>query len=474
MKQKETKPRSLRKTLLTLGLCAALIVGFIAGCTTPPEAAQDETTDLVPVQETGLKLNLYQPHPAQAALWQSLAADYKTLTGVDVNVISPKTGAPATELKEALTGEGDKPALFLFTNPREYKAWQDNAMNLGDGQVFQHLIDPRLALVANGKTVGLPLGIEAFGIIYNKTIMSNYFELENKATDYKSMDDIKTHKDLEALVKDLNNHKTELGIDGVFSAPALKAGEGAAWTTRLLSVPMGYEIEKEKIDVTGDKIDELSMRYDTGYHSFYDMMLGYSTADKTKLDTRAYADAVKEFASGKAAMILGSMDFNGHLNSAVGQSVNAEQCQFIPAFMNLNDVQNQGLTYEAVEYIAINGKLEQEEKQAAGEFLNWLVTSEKGMDFLANQLNLLAPYDTITEETMPKNPLANCAMEWLKKEGVSSAVSYSVLSPGEEFRDEVMAKGLVAYAKGESNWDKFKTDLQKGWAEFRAKVDENY
>jgi len=108
----------MRKPLLALSLCAALAIGFLAGCGTAAPGAERETTMQPPAEETGLKLNLYQPHPAQTALWQDLAADYKNLTGVDVAVITPRGGAPATELKEALGGERDRPAIFLFTNPR--------------------------------------------------------------------------------------------------------------------------------------------------------------------------------------------------------------------------------------------------------------------------------------------------------------------------------------------------------------------
>ena len=476
MNKNETRRRPrLRTALLALALCAALVAGFLAGCNRVNlPGGEKETTAQPPAEETGLKLNIYQPHPAQEGLWQALAADYKNLTGVDVAVISPKSGAPATELKEALKGERDKPAIFLFTSPREYNAWQEHAHDITGNPAYQRLIDSRLALTAGEKVIALPVGVEAFGIIYNKQILDDYFALEGKKSGLKSIADVKSYKELEALAKDIHGRKADLGIDGAFAAPALQEGEGVAWTTRLLGVPLGYEIEKKKMDVTGEGVNEVALRYETGYKGFYDVYFAHGTAAKEALETRAYADAVKEFATGKAAMILGGTDFMGHLNSAVGQTVEAGQCAFLPAFMNIEDVKNQGLAFEAVEYAAINGKASEEEIQAAGEFLNWLFTSEKGMDFLAGKLNVLAPYDSVSETALPGNPLSASAFEWLKKEGVSGAVAYSVLTPGEEFRDKVMSKGLLAYARGENDWNKFKTDLKEGWGEYHARMNENY
>jgi len=464
----------MRTALFALALCTALATGFLAGCNATTPGGERETTMQPPAEETGLKLNLYQPHPAREGLWQALAADYKHLTGVDVAVVSPRGGAPATELKEALRGEADRPAIFLFTNPREYKAWQEHAMDVTSNAAYQRLVDKRLALTAGDKVIGMPVGVEAFGIIYNKKILDEYFALEDKKSDLKSIADVKSAKELEALAKDIHERREDLGIEGAFAAPAFKEGESAVWSTRLLGLPLGYEIENKNIDVTGEGANEVTLRYGTGYRGLYDLHFNYGTAEKNALETRAHADAAKEFATGKAAFILGGTDFLGHLNSTVGKTVTAEQCAFLPAFMNIEDYKDQGLAFEVVEYAAINGSLDEEHIQAAGEFLNWLFTSEKGMDFLANKLNVLAPYSSVTENALPNNPLSASAFEWLGREGAMGPVAYTVLTPDEEFREKVLGAGLLSYARGETEWDKLRTDFREGWAEHRARVDENF
>lgn len=464
------KKRNLQTILVALGLSAALLLGILTGCDVKNPLKKDETTERPPAESTGLTLHLYQPHPGQAALWEELGTDYRNLTGVNVVVRSSKNAA-ATELKEALKGETDAPGLFMFANPREYKNWQDHALALTDTEAFGHLIDAELALNAEGKPIGLPLGVEAFGLIYNKKVLGDYFALSDKATAFAGTEDIKTYKDLEDLAKDLDANKQALGLTGVFAAPALKEGESTAWGTRLLSVPLGYEIAQKNVDVTGDDANEIQLRHETGLKSFTDLHLNYSTT-KESLENRTYAGAAQEFAEGKAAFILGSTDFLGLLNSAVGQSVSGTDTAFLPALMQMDDVERQGLAFEPTLYAAINARAGEEEKKAAAEFLNWLVTSERGLDFLAGKLGLIAPFESVTDESLPQNPLCANAFAWLKNGDVENAVTYSALTPTGEFRDDVVGAGLLSYSKGESDWEKFKTDIKDGWKNFRAKADD--
>ena len=466
--------KTARNALIALALVAALVCGFLTGCGTPASPGGDgETTRVPPAQDTGLTLNIFQPHQSRAALWEELAADYKALTGVTVAVRTSNTAKPATELKEAFKEDEGAPCLFFFTNPREHAAWKDNAADLIDTAAYQRLADRRLALTVNDQVVGLPLAVEAYGIIYNKKILNEYFNLSDKDTSFTGIADITSYKELDELVKDLAANKATLGLDGVFAAPAYKEGESAAWSTRLLSVPVGYEMEQRKLGATGEEINRLDLRYETGYHGFYDLHKGYGTTNEG-LENRSYADAVREFATGRAALVLGGTDFLGHLNSAVGRTVEAEDIAFLPAFMNIEEYKAQGLAFEVTEYAAINGKADQEKIKAAGEFLNWLVTSERGMDFLVNKLGLTAPYDNIIENAPPVNALAADALGWLRKSEITNAVTYGVLSPGEEFRDKVLGTGLYDYHRGENTWDRFKADLSAGWETHRARMEENW
>jgi len=451
-----TKHRHLRKVLIALGLCAALLIA-IAACGTP--GSNGEATTHPPAEDTGIVLNLFQPHHGQASLWQALAADYKNLTGVTLNVHTPAMGSDALEELKDFFDRDDAPGLFLFNNPRHYHEWREHAHDLSGIAAYGRLVDDRFVLRYDDKAVGLPLGLEAFGIIYNEDILNAYFALSDRGTDFESITQINTYRELEALVRDLHEHREELDIDGVFAAPGLREGEHTAWSTRLLSIPVGYEIKSQNHDVIGNDMDDLHLRYEAGYRGFHELHWGHLTT-REGLENRGYADAAREFTTGRAAMIMGSTDFYGYLSAVTGATVSIDDIAFMPAFMQIESVNRQGLSFEAVHYAAINGHADEEQIRASEQFLDWLVTSERGMTFLVNELNVIAPFDSVLGGTAQHNPLAENAIYWLQNENVTNAVTYSMIHPGDEFRDQVMGAGLRAYARGERAWDRFVEDTR--------------
>jgi len=469
----KTKTKRYLAPIAALGLCAALLCGFLAGCGARERERENERKEddriVNPVEDTGITLKLYQPDPARAGLWQTLAADYKALSGVTVNVMSPETETPHTELRESLLREEGAPGIFLFTHPREYRGWPERAADLTDTQAYRQLINSRMALMADGKVIGLPVGVDAFGVIYNKKILDKYFALEDAAV--ASISEINSHAEFSRLVKDLHEKKEELGIEGVFAAPAYKEGESGVWTTRLFSVPLGHELAARRTELTAEEFEEPTWTHARGYRTFHDLMAGHATT-KEKLAERTHANAAQEFATGKAALIIGGTEFLGHLNSVEGQTVTAEDVAFLPIMLEMeNETGRQGLAFDVTEYAAVNARLGEEDRRAAADFLNWLYTSEKGMDFLANKLGVLAPYESQNAATMPNNPLSADAFAWLKKEDVQNVVTWSSLAGGEEFRDKVLGRGMAAYHAGESGWEEFREGVAKGWNDLRGSWD---
>lgn len=462
-----------KKIVPALALCAVVLCGILAGCRAV--AGKDEKKDeeiVNPVEDTGITLELYQPDAARAGLWQTLAADYKAVSGVTVNVESPKTEAAHTELREAMKEEKGGPAIFLFNNPREYRGWPDRAADITDTQAYRQLIDSRMALTADGKAVALPVAVEAFGVIYNKKILDQYFALEDAAV--KTISEVTDAVQFDRLVKDMHRHREALGITGVFAAPAYKEGESGVWTTRFFSIPLGNAFAANRTELTAEKIGDLNWTGTAGARTFHDLMAGHATA-KENLETRTHANAVQEFAMGKAAFILGGTEFLGNLNAVQGAAVTSNDIAFLPILLEgEGEGGRQGLAFDVLEYAAVNGGLSEERRNAAADFLNWLYTSEKGMEFMSQKLGVIAPYKTQSAATLPNNPLSADAFAWLQKEDVRNVVTWSSLAGGEEFRDKVLGAGMLAYNKGESTWEKLGEDVRKGWNDLRTSWDNMY
>ena len=63
---------------------------------------------------------------------------------------------------------------------------------------------------------GIPYVVEGYGIIYNNAIMEKYFALSDRSSQIKSMDEINNFAALKEVAEDMQAHKSELGIEGVF------------------------------------------------------------------------------------------------------------------------------------------------------------------------------------------------------------------------------------------------------------------
>ncbi len=462
--------------LPALVLCASLLCGLLTACNGTNKGGGDLTTTdpstLSPGAIEGeLTVRVFQPHPAQAALWQALAADYKTLTGVNIAFSTTEDGTLQT-LKDALQGE-QAPGIILFTDPGEYAAWKDNAESLSEAEAYKRLLNQQLALKADGKPVAVPLGVYAFGVIYSKPVLNAYFALPEKATDFTKVGDITDFSKLESLVKDITKNKAALGIEGAIASPALKEGESAAMSHRLLSLPLSYEFRASNTELTGGAVNEINFRQNEAYKSFVDMMLANGAATPDTLNTRTEANALSEFANGKAAMLLGGSELWGRLNTVADQTLKEEDIGIMPAFMRFAEGEKYGLALEPQLYAAVNAKASDEDKQASLAFLEWLVSSDKGLAFLGKELNLLAPYSSMTDALLPSNPLSADAFQQLRSgdAAVVHLVSMTALSPGQEFREKTVAAGLVSYARGESAWEEFKTSVSTKWKEFRDKME---
>ena len=112
----------------------------------------------------------------------------------------------------------EAPTLFQINGPIGYSSWKEYCADLKGTELYKHLKDKSLAVTSGDGVYGIPYVVEGYGIIYNKKITDAYFALSNRATDFKSIDDIKSFDSFKKLVEDMQAHKEELGIQA-FSPP---------------------------------------------------------------------------------------------------------------------------------------------------------------------------------------------------------------------------------------------------------------
>lgn len=402
--------------------------------------------------------------PESADAYEEIVKVYEKETGASVRVVTAASGTYEQTLKSEIAKK-NAPVIFQINGPVGYAAWKDYCLDLKDSAIYKHLTDKSLAIKEGEGVYGIPYVVEGYGIIYNDEITDKYFALKNRATTYASMDDIRSFRDLKALVEDMTAHKADLGIDGVFAATSLKSGEDWRWQTHLANVPMYYEFLDKNVDLSNPATyKDVEFKYSQEFKNLFDLYIQNSTTDPKLLGSVQVADSMAEFALGKCAMVQNGNWAYSQIKGVDGNVVAADDVHFLPLYVGTSEEESQGLCTGTENYFAINKNAPKEQQDAALAFLEWLFTSESGKKLVNEKLEFIAPFDTFTDADKPSDPLSREISDWLEKEDVYNVPWSFTVFPGQNFKSDFGA-ALLQYAQGVKSWDEVKRVFVQRWKE---------
>lgn len=399
--------------------------------------------------------------PEVANVYDEIAKAYKEETGNTLIVETAASGNYEQTLT-AKMGTNEAPTLFQINGPKGYANWKDYCADLSDTELYKHLTDKSLAVTSDGKVYGIPYVVEGYGIIYNKEITDKYFALKNKATEYKSMDEIKSFDALKAIVEDMQKNADALGIDGVFASTSLKTGEDWRWQTHLANIPVYYEFEDKNADLSSDDTKTIEFKYSENFKKIFDLYINNSVTDKKKLGSKIVDESMAEFALGQCAMVQNGNWAWGQISDVKGNVVESENVKYLPIYMGLDGEENQGLCIGTENFFAVNAKASEAEQKAAEDFIYWLFSSETGKEFVTDELELIAPFDTFSDDERPDDPLAQEVIKWMNNADVTTIPWNFTVFPSATFKNDFGA-ALLQYAQGTKNWDEVKTLFTERW-----------
>jgi len=399
--------------------------------------------------------------PEVAAVYNDIATAYKQETGVNLIVDTAANNAYESTLA-ARMGTSEAPTIFQVNGPRGYANWKDYCADLSATELYKHLSDKSIALTVNGAVYGIPYLVEGYGIIYNEEICDKYFALSDRETDFSSMDEIDNFQKLSALVTDMQKNKDRLGIEGVFAATSLKAGEDWRWQTHLANVPIYYEFQKNNIDLSGDDTKTISFDYADNYKNLFDLYINNSTTEKGVLGSKIVDESMAEFALGKCAMVQNGNWAWSQISDINGNTVKENKIKFLPLYMGIDGEEKQGICIGTENYICINSKASDAEKKAAEDFLYWLFSSETGKSFVTDKLDFIAPFDTFDDDEIPTDPLAREVIKWSSRTDKDSVPWNFTLFPSQSFKN-TFGSALLQYAQGTREWTDVVKTVTDSW-----------
>ena len=365
------------KRNLALLMVMTLIVALFAGCAKTEEAAK----------EVVIYQNKVEIHEQLSAF----AAAYTEETGVKVTVKTSGGDSPYAEALKAEFQSDRQPDIFVIEGMGGYNTWETKLGSF-EGDEWIGLTD--LEFVVDGKVIGFPVAVEAWGIAYN-------VDLLNKAgIDPATLTSQEGYK---AAFEKIDSMKDELGVT---SAIAMAAGPDMRWVTGLhnfngylsAGLPYGDTTVLDKLNS-----GEADMQRLTEYADWVELLFNHS--DRSVLLTGNYDAQVGQFATGKSVFI--------HQGNWIDPWLVSNNVDFPMAYAPHASVKGEhnSIFIGAPSFYVLNK--DSESTAEAKAFLNYMATNTKGHEYMVKEAKMVPAFTNVTLK--PDTPLSANVTEWLAK-----------------------------------------------------------
>lgn len=435
----------MRKRLLSIALCLTMAASLFTGCGKKEDSKSDESAKG--------KVYYLNFKPEQGDDWKALAEEYTKEKGVEVKVVTAAANTYEQTLKSEMA-KSDAPTLFQVNGPVGLATWKDYCYDLKDSDIYKQVKSDDFVLKEGDAVKGIAYVIETYGLIYNKTLLKKYCEMDGAKISDAS--EINSFAKLKEVADDIQAKKKELGVDGAFTSAGMDGSSDWRFKTHLANLPIYYEYKAEGIGST----EAIKGTYLEQYKQIWDLYIKDSTCDAKLLASKTGDEASAEFATGKAVFFQnGTWEYANITKNGLKD----EDLGMLPIYIGVAGEENQGLCTGSENYWCVNSKASEADIKATLEFLNWCITSDKGRDKIANTMGFVTPFKTFDEGYSAKNPLVQADADYLAEGKTPVSWNFPTI-PSEEWKNN-LGNALLEYAQGTGKWDAVEKAFVDGWAE---------
>ncbi|MDE5779399.1 MAG: ABC transporter substrate-binding protein [Lachnospiraceae bacterium] len=456
----------MRKKLLSALLCTAMVSTLLTGCGDDGSTSTSTGTGTGNDSETGStrdtssstpsasggKVYYLNFKPEQAEDWEALAKAYTDETGVEVKVVTAASNTYEQTLKSEMA-KSDAPTMFQVNGPVGLATWNDYCYDLKDSDVYSQVKSDDFVLKDGDAVKGIAYVIETYGIIYNKSLLQKYCEMDGAKI--KDVSEINGFAKLKEVADDIQAKKADLGVDGAFTSAGMDSSSDWRFKTHLANLPIYYEYQADGIGST----EAIKGTYLDQYKQMWDLYITDATCDAKLLGSKTGDEASAEFSTGKAVFYQnGTWEYDN-----ISANLADEDLGMLPIYIGAEGEENQGLCTGSENYWCVNSKASEADIQATLDFMNWCITSDTGRDSIANTMGFVTPFKSFDDGYTASNPLIQASNEYIDAGKTAVSWNFSTI-PSEEWKNEV-GNALLEYAQGTGEWDAVKTAFVDGWAE---------
>jgi raffinose/stachyose/melibiose transport system substrate-binding protein len=325
---------------------------------------------------TGVSITIFNSKSEVQGQFEEMAEEYSAKTGVNVEVYYSNDTVAA---HLATRYSANDPYTLAMVDAKDiYSLAEDYASDLSD-QEWVDKTDYEISV--NDKVVGFPVCVEARGVIYNADAIEAVTGETFVPEDYTTLDAF------EGLLEKL--------AAGGMEAPAGIMKEDWSLAAHYLA-----ETYEQQSDVEGFISDLYAGSADlAGNEKWNSMMDTFDVLMKYNYAASSPVAAEREVTEQKLAEGDIAFMFGGNWDwSVISEYDYTENMGMMPVPQNTNDGTNGKLVGGGSKYFFIDSSdnTSEEQRQAAKDFLNWLVQDGEGNQFLTEKCNLVPAYTNIS------------------------------------------------------------------------------
>lgn len=350
-------------------LVMVLVLLILAAC-----GGEDDATEGTEEGGSAEKITIFQRKVEISDQLSAMAKEYTEETGVEVEVLGT-TGDDYFQQLQIRLNSNQGPSIFTLQNIIEADQLKSYIYDLSSEPYVEN-IAPDMELALDDKIVGVPYGVEGFGIIYNKDLVNP--------------EDI---ADYDSFVSTLEKFKGEdINGFGLAQDAYFLIGHMSNYPFALQEDPNDFIEKLNNGEVTMAETEE--------FQEFGKFMEVIKENTPTPLSV-TYDQQIGDFASGKTAMI--------HQGNWAYGMLSEFELDFEIGMLPFPLMGNDKLAVGVGNNWAINSDKDEAEIQAASDFLNWMSTSEEGHRYIVEEFGFVPALTNIDAGEL--DPLSQAVSE---------------------------------------------------------------
>ncbi|UOQ44823.1 ABC transporter substrate-binding protein [Halobacillus salinarum] len=372
----------------------------------------------------GKSITIFQSKVEISDQLEELAKKYTDETGVKVEIWGTTGDDYFSQLQIKLNSE-QGPSIFTLGNEREAEKLKSYLYDMSDRDYVKN-IAPNMALKQGDKLVGIPYGVEGFGLVYNKDLVSP--------------EDVKDYDSFVSTMKKLKGEDVN---------PISLSQEAFFLIGHMSNYPFALQDDyKSYIDKLS--AGDVSMADTEEFQEFGKFMEAIKTYAPNPMDV-TYDEEMGDFATGKTAMV--------HQGNWSYGMLSDYDVDFDIGMMPFPLMGNDKLAVGVGGNWAVNGNKSEEEIKAANDFLEWLHTSETGKKYIVEKFGFIPAMTNI--EANDLDPLSQAVLDASNSgETIPWAINYY---PAGVIQNDLTPAAQQFFLDEKMKGNDFIKDMDKAW-----------